>query len=133
MGVIGDASVGVCVGAACCGCSCGRWASSGRCCADVVVDTVVVVHAAMVGGDAWHSRGLVGAMVDVVTVIGSGCGQLAGRGSNGNVIEPFRQLQPPWRQCGRAMSGRCCAVGWWTIVGGSSSSRKWFALARLVV
>ena len=100
---------------------------------DVVVDTVVVVHAVMVGGDDWHGRGPVATVVDVVTVCyGSCCGQLAGRGSSRNIIEPFRQLLPPWRQCGRARSERCCAVGLWIIVGGSSS-RKWFALARLVV
>ena len=77
--------VGDVVGAACCGCSCSRWASSGRCCADVVVDTVVVVDSALVGGDAWHGRGPVATVVDVVTVCyGSCCGQLAGRGSRRN-------------------------------------------------
>ena len=53
--------------------------------ANVVVDTVVVVDAALVGGDAWHGRGPVATVVDVVTVCyGSCCGQLAGRGSSRN-------------------------------------------------
>ena len=36
--------------------------------ADVVAEAVVVVDAALVGVDAWHSRGLVGTVVHVVTV-----------------------------------------------------------------